>query len=172
VHLRVRRGALATASGAWLAAAREVDPELPVFNLRSLDEHVDTNLLLRKVPAQMFSVLGPLLLALAAIGIYAVVNYTVSLRTREIGLRIALGATAQRVTRTFVAEHLRIAMAGGALGWLAASMLALHLAPRRTLDPLVFGLVPVVLLLVAAAACWIPARRAARVDPAAALRSE
>jgi predicted permease len=172
LHLRVRSGEPASAAAGLLTAARHVDPELPVFNLRSLDEHVDTNLLLRKVPAQMFSVLGPLLLVLAAIGIYAVVNYTVSLRTREIGLRIALGATRHRVVRTFVGEHLRIALAGAAFGWLTAVMLAIHLAPGRGLDLAVFGFVPVILLLVATIACWIPAQRGARVDPAVALRND
>jgi len=171
LHVRVRNGDSINVGGAVLRAAREVDPELPVFNVRTLDEHVDTNLVLRKVPAQMFSVLGPLLLVLAAIGIYAVVNYTVSLRTREIGLRIALGATAQRVVGTFLKEHMRVAMGGAAAGWLVAYLLAVHLAPGR-LDIVVFGFVPILLLFVATVACWIPARRGARVDPAVALRDE
>jgi predicted permease len=171
IHARIRGSDPLRVAGSVLRTAREVDPELPVFNVRTLDEHVDTNLLLRKVPAQMFSVLGPLLLVLAAIGIYAVVNYTVSLRTREIGLRIALGATAQRVVGTFLKEHLRVAMAGAAAGWLVAYLLAVHLAPGR-LDIVVFGFVPILLLLVATLACWIPARRGARVDPAVALRDE
>jgi ABC-type lipoprotein release transport system permease subunit len=149
-----------------------VDAELPVFNLRSLDQHVDTNLFLRKVPARMFSVLGPLLLVLAAIGIYAVVSYAVSLRTREIGIRLAMGATAGRVVRAFVGESLRVALLGGVIGWLAAYMLATHLGPGRRIDVVVFAIVPAVLLLVAALASWIPARRAAVVDPAVTLRSE
>jgi predicted permease len=172
LHVSVSSGDATSVGGTLLRAAREVDPELPVFNLRTLDEHVDTNLILRKVPAEMFSVLGPLLLGLAAIGIYAVVNYTVSLRIREIGLRIALGATAQRVVMTFVREHLRVALAGAATGWLIAWLLAIHLAPGRRVDVAVFTFVPVILLFVATVACWIPARRGARVDPAVALRNE
>jgi predicted permease len=172
LHVRVKSGGAASVGSAVLRAARETDPELPVFNVRTLDEHVDTNLILRKVPAQMFSVLGPLLLVLAAMGIYAVVNYTVALRTREIGLRIALGATRPRVVWTFVAEHLRVALGGAALGWLVAYMLAIHLAPGRRVDTVVFASAPVVLLLVATFACWIPAQRGARVDPAVALRNE
>ena len=153
-------------------AAREVDAELPVFNVRTLADHVDTNLVLRRVPARMFSVLGPLLLALAAIGIYAVVSHTVALRTREIGIRMAIGATAPRVMRAMVRDTLAAAAAGGAAGWVIALALALHLAPGRTADPVVFTLAPAVLLVVAVAASWIPARRAAAVDPTVALRAE
>ena len=87
---------------------RELDPTLPVYDVRTLVEHVDKNLFLRKIPARMFVVLGPLLLVLAAIGIYAVVAYTVSHRTAEIGVRIALGATAARVVRQIVRETLRV----------------------------------------------------------------
>jgi hypothetical protein len=172
IHVRLRGGDPSTASGEVLQAMREVDAELPVFNLRSLDQHVDTNLFLRKVPARMFSVLGPLLLVLAAIGIYAVVSYAVSLRTREIGIRLAMGATAGRVVRAFVGESLRVALLGAVLGWMAAYVLATHLGPGRRIDVVVFAIVPAVLLLVAALASWIPARRAAVVDPAVTLRSE
>ena len=172
IHVRLRGSDPATASGEVLQAMREVDAELPVFNLRSLEQHVDTNLFLRKVPARMFSVLGPLLLLLAAIGIYAVVSYAVSLRTREIGIRLAMGATAGRVVRAFVGESLRVALLGAVLGWMAAYVLATHLGPGRRIDVVVFAIVPAVLLLVAALASWIPARRAAVVDPAVTLRCE
>jgi predicted permease len=172
IHVRFRGGDPAVATGAILQAMREVDAELPVFNIRSLDQHVATNLIFRRIPARMFSVLGPLLLVLAAIGIYAVVSYTVSLRTREIGIRLAMGATVRRVVRTFVGESLRVAGYGGLIGWVAAYMLATHLGPGRSVDRLVFAVVPALLLLVAAIACWIPSRRAAAVDPATTLRSE
>ena len=80
---------------------RELDPELPVYDIRTLNDHIESNLIFRRVPARMFSVLGPLLLVLAATGIYAVVAYTVSQRTKEIGVRLALGATTRRV----ILEH-------------------------------------------------------------------
>jgi predicted permease len=171
VHLLVGTGDSSAAAGALLRAMREIEPELPVFNLRSLEAHVDTNLVLRKIPAQMFSVLGPLLLALAAIGIYAVVSYTVSLSTREIGVRMALGATASRVVWAFVGEHMKVAAAGATVGWIVAYGFAMHV-PSRSGDGGVFVMVPALLLAIATLACWLPARRAARVDPSSALRRE
>jgi predicted permease len=169
IHVRLRGGDEAAAVADIRRAMRELDPDLPVFNARSMHQHVDTNLIFRRIPAQMFSVLGPLLLLLASIGIYAVVAYTVSLRTREIGVRMALGATPGRVVLHFVAESLGVAALGGLLGWSLAFVLAANLAPRW-IDATVFAVVPVVLLAVAALACWLPARRAASVDPALALR--
>jgi ABC-type lipoprotein release transport system permease subunit len=85
---------------------RELDPELPVYDIRTLSDHIEANLIFRRIPARMFMVLGPLLLLLAAIGIYAVVAYAVTLRTTEIGVRLALGATARRLVAQFVGEHL------------------------------------------------------------------
>jgi putative ABC transport system permease protein len=119
----------------------------------------------------MFVVLGPALLLLAAIGIYAVVAYTVSHRTTEIGVRIALGGTPGRVVSQIVAESLRVIAAGAAVGWTIALVIDLHLV-RGPIYLSVFAGVPAVLLLVAALACWLPAHRAAAVDPMVALRQE
>ena len=170
LHVRVRIGDAASGASDVTRAMRELDPDLPVFNARSMHQHVDTNLIFRRIPAQMFAVLGPLLLLLAAIGIYAVVAYLVSQRTREIGVRMALGATPGRVSRHLVIETLGVAALGGVVGWSLAFMLAIHLAPGGRIDRIVFATVPVILLGVAALACWIPARRAAGVDPSIALR--
>ena len=139
---------------------RELDPELPVYNVRTLTDHVEANLIFRRIPARMFAVLGPLLLLLAAIGIYAVVAYAVTLRTTEIGVRLALGATARGLIAQFVGENLVVVGLGALAGWLAgASPRAIVIAPDRIDVP---GLRrrAGVLLLVAALACWIPARRA------------
>jgi ABC-type antimicrobial peptide transport system permease subunit len=119
----------------------------------------------------MFVVLGPALLMLAAIGIYAVVAYSVSQRTTEIGVRLALGATAQRVVSQIVGESLRVVSAGATVGWAIAVMMNLHLV-RGPIYLSVFGGVPVLLLCVAALACWLPARRATAVDPIVALRQD
>jgi ABC-type antimicrobial peptide transport system permease subunit len=124
------------------------------------------------VPARLFVVLGPLLLALAACGIYAVVSYAVARRTREIGLRLALGGTVQRVTGEIVKETVRVVIAGAAVGWLAVYAVYIHLAPGAPVSWLVFAGIPAVLLGLAAISCWIPARRVSQVDPALALRRD
>jgi predicted lysophospholipase L1 biosynthesis ABC-type transport system permease subunit len=101
-------------------AVHRLDPSLPLYNVRSLDAHVDSNLVFQRIPARMFMVLGPLLLGLAALGIYAVVSYGVAQRTPEIGTRIALGATAGRVTRMVVGETMQTVMLGMAGGTVIA----------------------------------------------------
>ena len=170
IHVRFRPGSEGAGPAEIRRVMRELDADLPVFNLRSMTEHVDTNLIFRTVPAKMFSVLGPLLLILAAIGIYAVVAYSAALRTREVGVRMALGATTRRVVRQFVGESMSIAFVGGLLGWSVAFFLATEFAPGGRIDPVVFTAVPVILLAVAAASSWIPARRAVAIDPSVALR--
>ena len=171
IHIRVRGGAEAAVAADVRRVVRELDPELPLFNVRSLTDHVETNLIFRRIPARMFAVLGPLLLMLAAIGIYAVVAYSVSLRTTEIGVRLALGATARRVVAQFVRETLGVIGLGALVGWAVALVIAMDFV-HGSIDVTVFAGVPAILLLVAAIACWVPARRAASVAPIAALRQE
>jgi predicted permease len=172
IHVRLREGAAPARSLDIRRVMREVDADLPVFNVRSMAQHVETNLIFRTVPARMFSVLGPLLLLLAAIGIYGVVAYSVSLRTREIGVRLALGATARQVLRQLVGESVGVAALGGLIGWSLAFLFASLLAPGGRIDAVVFVIVPGILLVVAGIASWLPARRALAVDAAAALRSD
>ena len=172
IHLRTRGGAETALALEVRQVVRELDPELPVYNVRTLTDHIETNLIFRRIPAQMFAVLGPLLLMLAAIGIYAVVAYTVSLRTTEIGVRLALGATAPRLVAKFVGESLSVISLGALAGWVIAFVFALYVVPGGSIDVAVFAAVPLILLLVAALACWLPARRASRVDPMVALRQE
>ena len=151
---------------------RELDPELPVYDVRTMNEHIESNLLFRRIPARMFAVLGPLLLVLAAIGIYGVVAYTVSLRRNEIGVRLALGASGERVVRQFVGESLGVIGAGALVGWVLAAVVVLDLLAGGTLDAPVFSIVPALLLTVATFACWMPARRASTIDPWSVLRQE
>jgi predicted permease len=172
IHLRTRPGAENRVVPDVRRVVQELDADLPIFNVRSLTDHVESNLVFRRVPARLFAVLGPMLLVLAAIGIYAVVAYTVSLRTTEIGVRLAVGATPPRVIAQFVGDSLMVIVAGALVGWLLAFIVALDVIPSGKVDPAVFTAVPVVLLSVAIVACWLPARRAARVDPVVALRQD
>lgn len=169
IHVRTSLGDETILAPAIRRAVESVDPSIPLYNVRTMAQHIDMNLALRKIPARMFVVLGPLILVLAAIGIYAVVAYNVAQRTAEIGVRMALGASGGDVRRQIVREGLRVVLVGAIVGWLPAAFLFTHLM-RGRLDMPIFGGVPLLLLLVAAAACWVPARRASRVDPVVALR--
>jgi putative ABC transport system permease protein len=172
IHVRPRSGSEASLVSDIRRVVRTLDPDLPIFNVRTLEEHVETNLVFRRVPARLFAILGPLLLALAASGIYAVVSYTVSLRNKEVGIRMALGASARRVVGEFVAENLATVVAGALTGWLLTFVVALDVIGVDTIDASVFIGVPMLLLVVAALACWIPARRATVVEPIVVLRDE
>ena len=171
LHVRPRAGTESALAGDLRRVVRELDPELPLYDIRTLSDHIEANLIFRRIPARMFSVLGPLLLLLAAIGIYAVVAYAVSLRTTEIGVRMALGATARRLIAQFVAEHLLVIGAGALVGWAVAFAVIVNIL-SAPMDAVVFTGVPVLLLAVAALASWWPARRVTKVDPMLALRSE
>jgi predicted permease len=171
IHVRTYAGAETLLAPEIERAVRELDPGLPVYDIRTLGDHVEKNLVLRRIPARMFVVLGPMLLALAAIGIYAVVAYSVSRRMAEIGVRLALGATPRQVVAHVVAETMRIVAAGALAGWALSLLVDLHLI-RGPISLVVFGGVPAVLLTVSAAACWVPASRAASLDPLKALRKE
>jgi len=171
IHLRTRAGSESLLAPELERIVRELDPSLPLYDVRTLNEHVEKNLFLRRIPARMFVVLGPLLLVLAAIGIYAVVAYAVSQRTTEIGVRLALGATSLRVVSQIVGESLRIVAAGAFVAWFVALFIAIHLV-RGPIDAVTFVGVPLALLLVAAFASWLPARRATSVDVMTALRQD
>jgi putative ABC transport system permease protein len=172
IHLRTRSSNEAALTAEARAVLRELDPMLPLYDVRTLSQHIERNLYLRRIPARMFAVLGPLLLGLAAVGIYAVVSYAVARRTREIGVRLAFGATSGRVVLQIIRENLGAIAWGTAIGWLLAVVISLHALPNGPLSLSVFLGVPALLLGVATLACWLPARRASRIDPMAALRHE
>ena len=172
IHLRTRSGNETALAFGARAVLRDLDPMLPLYDVRTFSQHIDRNLYLRRIPARMFVVLGPLLLGLAAVGIYAVVSYAVSRRTREIGVRLAFGATSERVVLQIIRENLGAITQGAAIGWLLALAISIHGITKGVVNLPVFIGVPVILLGVATLACWIPARRASRIDPMAALRHE
>jgi hypothetical protein len=172
IHLRARPGSETLLASEVQRAVRELNASLPVYNVRTMAEHVERNLFLRKIPARMFVVIAPLLLALVAIGIYAVVSYSVSQRTREIGVRIAMGATADRVVWQIVKEGLIVVASGLMLALVIAGMVKMHLFSGGPGAWTILMIVPMVLLVVAAFSCWLPAKRATLVDPVVALRAE
>lgn len=176
LHLRVASGTPALLLPAIRQIVRSLDPDLALTYTLTLAQHVEDNLVLQRMPARMLSVLGPLALLLAAIGLYAVIAYSLAQRLQEIGVRLALGATPQEVVRMIIWQGLRVMIAGAAIG-LALSFVAGFLLKDVLVgvplgDPLIYGGVPALLLGVAVLACWLPARHAAKVDPIVALRSE
>jgi len=173
LHLRTRNGNESALASQARGVLRDLDPMLPLYDVRTLSQHIERNLYLRRIPARMFAALGPLLLGLAAIGIYAVVSYGVARRTREIGVRLTFGASSGRVALQIIRENLGVITWGAAMGWVVALVIAVHAITKGGVFSIpVFVGVPAILLGVATLACWIPARRASRIDPIAALRHE
>ncbi len=158
------------------AAVRSLDPDLPLFNVRKLQDVVGENVAPRRLSVLLLSSFAGLALLLAGVGIYGVMSYTVTQRIHEIGIRIALGAEPGEVLRLILGQGTRLALFGVAIGVVLASVLMRLLTSIlfevSATDPLTFVSVVVLLVLVALAACYIPARRAMRVDPMVALRYE
>jgi predicted permease len=172
MHVRTRDGSEAAVAAEVRAAVRALDPTLPIYNVRTMPEHIERSAVLSRVPAQLFIVLGPMLLVLATIGIYGVVAHIVAKRTAEIGVRLALGATARRVVTEIVGQSLRVIGMGALAGWSLSIVIVFDLLERGVNEVPVLLVVPAVLVLVATLASWLPARRAATIDPMAALRHE
>ena len=157
-------------------AVKELDPNLPVSNIRTVDEVVAESIAQPRFYMLLLATFASVALALAAIGIFGVMSYTVSQRTREIGIRMALGARETSVVSMVVRQAMRLAITGLALGVVTAlalsrtmTTLLFDLSPT---DPLTFATVAAILGVVAFFASWLPARRAANVDPMVALRAE
>ncbi|MEP7273384.1 MAG: FtsX-like permease family protein, partial [Acidobacteriota bacterium] len=157
-------------------AVWSVDPAQPVSNIRTMDQIMAEDVAQRRIGMTLLAAFATLALLLASLGIYGVLSYAVTQRTQEIGIRLALGAGRRDVLRLVMSEGVRLAATGVAIGW------AVSLALTRLMTNLLFGvsasdpltLIVVTLLLtaVALAACYVPARRAAKVDPMIALRFE
>jgi predicted permease len=159
-----------------LAAGRELDPELWVWEAKTMDRHLSIQLLPARLSAVILSAFATLALVLATIGLYGVVSYSVARRIREVGIRMSLGADGATVLRMLMGGGLKLVVVGVvtglAIAFAAARLLASLLFNVSALDPVTFLLVPVVLGTSALLAAYVPARRASRIDPASALRNE
>jgi len=159
-----------------MTAARELDPQLMVFETKTMDRHLGIVLLPARLGAIVLSAFATLALVLASIGLYGIVSYQVSQRTREVGIRMSLGADAKGVIRMLMGSGLALVGVGTILGLgislLLAPILSSVLFGVDSSDIATFAGMPLVLGLVAAAAAYLPARRASRVDPVRALRTE
>ncbi len=160
-------------------AIRTFDPNLPIYNARTMTEHMQTAVFAQRMAANLLGALGVLALLLAAIGLYGVMAYAVSQRTQEMGIRLALGASPGALLGMVVTQGMRLTVIGLGIGLTLALAAFGSSGAMRTLlpgisplDPLTFIGVPLILASIAALAAWIPARRAGRVDPLVALRYE
>jgi predicted permease len=179
LHVRLQNGtaaAMAAMPATLRAAIRTIDPAVPILSLVSLEERTSLALLPQRIAIRLLGAFGSMALLMAAMGLYAVLAQTVAQRTREIGIRIALGADRGAVVRLIVAQGLALTGAGIVLGLAAAAgvgqILAAFLFGIGPLDPIAFLTGLGVLGVAALIAVWVPARRATGIDPAAALRYE
>ena len=162
--------------GALRKQVETLDPDLPLFNVESLSNHIDEALMFPRVSGALFGAFGSFGLLLAVVGLYAVVNYSVRRRTREIGIRMALGAQPRAVGGAILRRGMRLVGVGLALGLAAAFALSRFTASLLygigPTDPVTFLGVPAILIAASLAAIILPARRAARIEPLVALREE
>jgi putative ABC transport system permease protein len=162
--------------GGVRAQIQSLDPNLAITNVQTIGEIMDQGLWAPRMGAALLTLFGGLALVLAALGVYGVLSYAVNQQTREIGIRMAMGAERSDVLRLVVGQGVRLAGVGVVVGVLVALAVMRQLSGLlfgvSAYDPVTFGAVALLLVLVALLACYIPARRATCVDPLTALRHE
>jgi ABC-type antimicrobial peptide transport system permease subunit len=170
----------ATDAKTLLAAVRRegqsLDASLPLYNLQSLAQQKNGSLYTERLAAPLLALFGLLAVVLAAIGLYGVLSFAVTARTREIGIRVAQGAQPSDLLKLVVGQGMLLTLVGLVIG-VGASLALTRLVERllfgvSATDPLTFAVLPLLLASVALLACWVPARRAARLDPLVALRHQ
>ena len=154
----------------------ELNPAVPVTKVRSLQGVIAISTAAPRSLTLLLATFGALALVVGSVGVYSLISYTVSWRTREIGLRLALGANRLQIARLVLGQSLALAVIGSALG-IGGAVAAMRLMSRflfetSPLDPLTYSLVPILFCILALLAAWAPARRAAAVDPMIALRND
>ena len=177
MHLLVRAaGSTATLAPAVRDAVRELDPEIPLPPFESLADVTASALARPRLQTALVSLFAATALAVACLGLYGLMAYSVACRTREIGVRLALGAGRSTLVRRLVQEGMVLALVGLGLGLLGATaagrVLRSLLFDTALLDPLAVAAASGLLAVLGLVSCWLPARRAARIDPLAALRAE
>jgi putative ABC transport system permease protein len=176
ISLVVRSNSMSGLASGVRAAVWSVDPNQPVTKVRTMEQVLADTMITQRFTTWLLTVFAFIALALAAAGIYGVISYSVSQRTREIGIRMALGAERADVMKLVVGHGMLPALIGLAIGVGGAigvtRFMSTLLFNVSVTDPITFGVIGSVLLLVAIAACYLPARRAAKVDPMIALRCE
>jgi putative ABC transport system permease protein len=175
VVVRSSLGASSVAAGIR-QAVRSIDKSLPVTDIESLNDALGQSISQERFRTFLLASFSAIALVLAAVGIFGVISYAASQRTHEIGIRIALGAGRRDVLRLILGQGTKLALSGLGIGVVAAFLLTRLMSSLlysvSASDPLTFASVAIILLSVALTACYIPARRAMRVDPIVALRHE
>jgi predicted permease len=177
MYVAVRGSAVPDALAAAVRqAVRDLDPNLPIYRLRPMSALIDASLARQRFALRLLGLFALVALVLAAIGTYGVMNYVVSQGTREIGIRLALGASSRRVLGLVIGQGVTVAAAGVAIGlggaYFLTRLLGSLISGVGRLDPWTYTGVGLALALVAVAASAMPAIRAARIDPAISLRNE
>jgi putative ABC transport system permease protein len=174
--IRTSSGDPLALAGALRAAVRGVEKNAPIYGVTPLEQQLGTYLAQRRFQTSLLAGFSIVALLMAAVGIYGLIQYTITTRTQEIGIRMAIGADAGGIFRMILGEGLKLSLTGLMLGllgalWLgqAGSSLLFGVAPT---DPLTFIVVSLLLIAVAIAACYFPARRAMKIEPIIALRQE
>jgi predicted permease len=163
-------------AGSLRSLVMQINPSVPVTKVRTLESVIISSTAAPRSLTMLLTAFGALAILVGAIGVYSLISYTVSWRTREIGLRLALGANRMQIAKLVLGQSLALAIAGSVLG-IAGAVAATRLMSRflfetSPLDPLTYSLVPLLFCVLALLAAWAPARRAAAVDPMIALRNE
>jgi putative ABC transport system permease protein len=179
VHVRVLPNADPQAvMGLVRKTLRDIDPEIPLMEMKPLKliHSESVSVRMTQIGAMLFGAFGAVAMLLSFLGVYGLKAYAVARRTREIGIRMALGATARDVMRMILNEGARLAAIGLLLGlglaFVVGNATARFLFAVKGLDPMTFTIIPIALAAVTLVACWLPARRATRVNPMTALRCE